>query len=250
MTASTDRESLVKAFDAGADDFIAKPINLEVLLARLRAGTRITGLQADLAKRNREILLANAKMAVASRDLEVANRKLRVLATTDELTGFLNRREAMNRLSRHWSASERHGGALSVIALDIDRFKLFNDTYGHAVGDVVLREMTKSLSGVARNTDELCRVGGEEFLVICPDTARDAASIAAERFRAAVERNVVEHGGDKLQVTISLGVAEKSKELSCIDELLLAADEALYQAKAAGRNCVRLAQIGAEPALP
>lgn len=241
FTGRVGHGSLVKALDAGANDFLTKPVNHDELLARLRNAMRIISLQADLAKRNREVLLANARMAIASRDLADANQRLRVLATTDDLTGFLNRREAMARLEKYWASVERNPAPLSVILLDIDRFKRFNDTYGHAVGDLVLREMTKALRKTSRSSDELCRLGGEEFLIVCPNTPEEAAAIAAERFRAAVESLELHHDDQTLAVTISLGVAEKTPAMTGPDDVISAADEALYVAKESGRNCVRQA---------
>lgn len=240
LTSRSDTRSLVEAFEAGADDFLPKPANPHELLARLRAGERIIHLQADLDKRNREVLLANARMAIAARDLEDANHRLRVLATTDELTGVLNRREAMNRLGKHWAMGDRHGAALAVIMIDIDHFKQFNDVYGHAVGDLVLRELTQTMREVSRSSDEICRIGGEEFLIICPYTSLEAAA-AAERLRNAVAFRAVRYRKESLHLTISLGVAERTAAMESPDDLLHAADEAMYLAKSNGRNCVRLA---------
>jgi diguanylate cyclase (GGDEF)-like protein len=242
LTSQFDTDALVQAFEAGADEFLPKPVNHIELLARLHAAHRIIRLQADLDRRNREVLLANARMAIATRDLEDANHRLRVLATTDELTGLINRREALHRLAQHWATSERYDSPLAVILLDIDHFKMFNDTHGHAVGDLVLREMSLTLRNACRTSDELCRIGGEEFLVICPYTSCDAAT-AAERMRTAVESTPIRHrpGTPGLTVTISFGVAQRTSVTANPDELIHLADEALYAAKAAGRNCVRIA---------
>ena len=242
LTAQGERKRLVEAFEAGADDFLTKPVDRQEFLARLRAGRRMVKLQADLDHRNREVHLANAKMALAARELAAANKKLRILATTDELTGLLNRREAMDRLTQQWASSVRHGEPLSCIVLDIDHFKKFNDTHGHAVGDLVLRETAGAMRRLARTSEDVCRVGGEEFLIICPKSTASQAAAAAERFREAVASHATLHGDVKLTVTISLGVAGRTPVMESPDDLLRAADSALYTAKAEGRNRVRLAE--------
>jgi two-component system cell cycle response regulator len=241
FTSRRENTRLIEAFNAGADDFVTKPICREELLARLRAADRIVKLKADLEQRNREVSLVNARMAISARELQSANERLRVLATTDELTGFLNRRETMTRLKRWWVSGDRTATPLSVIILDIDHFKRFNDTHGHAVGDLVLREMAQALRAVSRASDELCRVGGEEFVIICPQTPIAGAALAAERFRAAVADQIIEHEGQPLRTTISLGVAERTADMASHDDLIRAADTALYSAKDAGRNRVHRA---------
>ncbi len=242
LTAHTEEDRLVAAFDAGADDYLAKPVKPKELLARLRAGRRINDLQSALDRRTREVHLANARMAVASRELARANGKLTELATTDELTGLPNRREAMRRLGVHWASSSRHGGTLSCMVLDIDHFKQFNDTHGHAVGDRVLRGVATALRRAARMEEAVCRIGGEEFLVLCPYTTVVQAQAAANRLRQAVESNCMRIGLTELRVTISVGVAERTDEMGAPDELVHAADEALYLAKRTGRNRVCMAE--------
>ena len=242
LTAHTEEDRLVAAFDAGADDYLTKPVEPKELLARLRAGRRINDLQAALDRRTREVHLANARMAVASRELARANGKLTELATTDELTGLPNRREAMRRLGVHWASSRRHGETLSCMVLDIDHFKQFNDTHGHAVGDRVLRGVATALRRAARMEEAVCRIGGEEFLVLCPYTTVVQAQAAANRLRQAVELNCMRIGLTELRVTISVGVAERTDEMSAPDELVHAADEALYLAKRTGRNRVCMAE--------
>lgn len=240
QTSRYDSHGLIQAFDAGADDFIVKPIILDELTARLRAAMRTIQLETDLDLRNREISLVNARMAIAARELQIANHRLSILATTDELTGALNRREALNRLNKLWTLSERQDCALAAIMLDIDHFKKFNDCHGHAAGDAVLREMIATLREVGRASDKICRMGGEEFLIICPNTAQEAA-VAAERFRAAVAARPIRFLGKSLQVTISLGVAQRTTSMCDPDDLLRAADQALYRAKALGRDRVCVA---------
>jgi two-component system cell cycle response regulator len=232
LTAHADK--IVEAFEAGADDFLSKPPRRGELLARLKAATRIIRLEADLARQNREIHKVNA-------ELSVLNSKLERMATTDELTGLANRREALNRLNESWATSTRHDQPLSCIVLDIDHFKQFNDTYGHDVGDLVLRETARALARSSRTGETVCRFGGEEFLVVCPNATVGAVTEAAERLRAAVEANKIKRRDQQLTITVSLGVAGRDDDVATPDDLLKAADEALYAAKRSGRNRVWVA---------
>jgi diguanylate cyclase (GGDEF)-like protein len=229
-------EDVAAAFEAGADDCVAKPIKRRALLARVRAGERIVRLHQTIDRRNHELHRANTEMAVTQRQLAEANERLQKLVVTDELTGLANRREAMRRLAASWAASVRRDLPLSCIAIDVDRFKNCNDTYGHAAGDAVLRHIAETLAASARVEESVCRFGGEEFLVICPQSSAREAWAAAERLRAAIENTPVRVLGTRPPVTISLGVAERTTDMRDADALLSEADRALYEAKHAGRN--------------
>jgi len=238
VTAHTEKNRVVEAFDAGANDFLTKPFHRQELLARVNAGMRIVTLEADLMKKQREIQKTNA-------ELMVLNRMLEQMATTDELTRLPNRREAMNRLKEYWALAERHDQPLTCIMLDIDHFKRCNDTYGHDAGDLVLRETARALEWAVRCGEKVYRLGGEEFLVLCPNTNIDDAVRAAERLRRTIEGNRVEFGELSLNVTISAGAAERNEITITPDDLLKRSDEALYEAKHAGRNTVRVAGVPA-----
>jgi two-component system cell cycle response regulator len=237
LTASADKARLVEAFEAGVDDFLSKPVDREELLARLTAATRILDLEENLAKQNRALCKANADMAVL-------NQKLKRMATTDTLTGLANRRQAMIRLRQHWAVAERYNQPLACIVADIDHFKQVNDTYGHDVGDIVLREAAKTLDSCARVSDTVCRLGGEEFLILCPSATSEMAATGAERLRQAVEVNRIRCNDLELTVTMSMGVAERDEPTNSPDDLLKHADDALYAAKRAGRNRVCIAGDG------
>lgn len=242
MTAQTEDDRIVEAFEAGADDYLTKPWKNKELLARLRGGQRIIRLQQDLDRRNLDMHRVNAEMAIAQRKIEEANEKLQLMATTDELTGLFNRREAMQRLRDLWAMYQRHGDPLSCVMLDIDHFKRFNDTHGHAVGDIVLKNLAKLLRSGARTADSVCRIGGEEFLILCPKTTEETAGICAERIRRDVEANTIDVDDQVLRMTISLGVAEAHAASNTPDALIKEADTALYVAKSSGRNRVVLAR--------
>ena len=237
-----DEASLLEAFEAGADDYIPKPFSPKELLARLRAGERIVRLQAELDARSRQVHRYNARMEIVNARLAQVNSELNRLATTDDMTGLVNRREAMVLISDAWVSSQCSSVPLSVIALDVDRFKGCNDAYGHDVGDEVLRSVARVLQVTARARDTVCRMGGEEFTILCDGLSECEAAEFAERIRVAVEQTVIETLNATLRVTVSLGVAERTDEMEDADDLLRAADDALYAAKDGGRNLVCQAQ--------
>ena len=144
---------------------------------------------------------------------------------------------------------ERNGRGLAVTIVDIDAFKRVNDEFGHDTGDAVLRSVALRLQSHTRGSDVLCRLGGEEFIVISVGGAPEAAMIAGERLRVAVESKAVHHGSFNEAVTVSLGVATATPEMQSFDDLIKAADEALYAAKEAGRNrvCGAAGTGGADP---
>ncbi|MCH7591654.1 MAG: diguanylate cyclase [Planctomycetes bacterium] len=234
-------DKIVEALDAGADNVLTKPFRRNELLARLRAAERIAKLQLDLDAQRREVHKYNAEMEIANAKLASANDDLVRMATTDELTGLVNRREALHRLAQEWASAERNRAPLAIISLDIDLFKGFNDTYGHAAGDAVLKETAEAMRRTLRLEETVCRIGGEEFLVLCPQTDEQHAAICAERIRRAVEAHIVRFHDVALQVTVSLGVAERNAQTQTPDDLLRSADKALYAAKHAGRNAVVIA---------
>lgn len=229
LTSLDDEEHLVEAFEAGADDYIVKPLNEKVIKARLRAGQRIIRLQEEIEREREEIRRYAAELAVT-------NRRLQEAALTDPLTGLPNRRYGMDRLEQEWAASLRNKRMLACLMIDLDRFKQINDNHGHDVGDAVLRQSAKILRESARTQDLVCRLGGEEFLVICPDTSPPAALQCAERIRKTFEAAAFTVENDKFHVTVSIGVAARGKSMPHFDQMLKAADQALYAAKAQGRN--------------
>jgi diguanylate cyclase (GGDEF)-like protein len=230
-----EEKRIVEAFDCGVDDFVQKPFNERLLIARLKGGQRIVRLQEQVEDHKKRVRTQAA-------ELGMMNRKLRAVALTDVLTQLPNRRYAMKRLEQQWAVAVRGDRALSVIMLDIDHFKRVNDEHGHDVGDIVLKETARAMKSATRDEEEPCRLGGEEFLVICGNTSKSQAAAAAERMRAALESNMIRDGGFNRAVTVSLGVAELSPSMDGIDALLKAADLAVYEAKESGRNCVRIFQ--------
>jgi len=235
LTALEDEDHLIEAFEAGADDYIVKPLNERVIKARLRAGQRVIRLQEEIEREREEIRRYAAELAVT-------NRRLQEAALTDMLTALPNRRYGMDRLEQEWAAAKRSERPLACLMIDIDRFKPINDTYGHDVGDAVLRQSAKILREAARTQDMVCRLGGEEFLVICPETEAAAAAQCAERIRKQFEAAVFQVEDLKLRVTVSIGGASRNKAMPGFDSLLKIADQALYIAKDKGRNRVIFAR--------
>lgn len=231
MTAHGDENRLVEAFDAGADDYLNKPVNPRELQARLRAATRFVELQAALSREAERMHAVNTELAVA-------NRKLFDSAHTDALTGLPNRRYVIERLKQEWSLHLRRDSALSVILLDIDHFKKVNDQRGHDVGDFVLERVARLMRHEVRNEDTVARFGGEEFLVVTTGIDLEGAMLTAERIREAIAREIFSFGGGSWHVTASLGVAAANTRTESIEDLLKQADVALYQAKGTGRNRV------------
>jgi len=189
-------------------------------------------------------------LAIKSRleaDLRSANQRLEGLASTDELTALPNRRALQESLDYQLSATERSGRPLSLIMIDVDHFKSFNDTMGHAAGDAVLRVLGALLADIVRGGDLPARYGGEEFTVMLPDTDRDGAIVAAERIRCRLEETrVTEDVPRPCQVTASFGVATTTGGESA-ESLFQRADQALYEAKRLGRNRVCVAtEVAAE----
>lgn len=171
-------------------------------------------------------------------EMKELQRRLETLATHDELTGLWNRRYLNDAAAREVEKARAEGSEFSVIMMDLDHFKKINDTYGHAAGDHVLIAVAKASQSSLRHDDIVGRFGGEEFLVLLPNTTAEAAKIVAEKLRAAIEACRATYDGQKLSVTVSLGIASFSPTCSTLKDILIAADLALYRAKDSGRNCV------------
>jgi len=218
LTGMNDRERKIKGLEQGASDYVTKPFDPEELVARVKVHLKIKKLQDDL-KRSNELLLE--------------------LSNTDHLTGLFNRRYMMDALDKEVQRSRRKGGNLSLIILDIDHFKRVNDTYGHQQGDTVLQMVALQLQKELRGYDCAARYGGEEFVAILPDSTLQEAVFVADRIRLAVQSTRFPEALDKLTLTVSLGVACFSQELTpSVDGFIKLADDALYRAKANGRDRV------------
>jgi len=173
--------------------------------------------------------------------------KMEIQATTDGLTGLCNHRHFQDNLHQFILSSERYGRPLSLLLMDIDKFKVFNDTYGHQIGDLVLKIISKALTGSVRSTDLPARYGGEEFVVVLPETDEINSLRMAERIRSTIEQTPIEtekHG--VLSVTVSIGSATRGAEAMTQEQLIQSADAAMYQSKKKGRNRVTAYLAGME----
>jgi diguanylate cyclase (GGDEF)-like protein len=225
VTARDSTEDKITGFDAGADDYLTKPINFSELEARVRSMLRIKRLQDELEDKNRE---------------------LRRLSVSDGLTGLFNHRHIHGLLREEFERSGRTGAPLTVAMFDLDHFKSVNDSFGHQTGDRVLQETADILRHNARDVDRLGRYGGEEFIAILPSTESDGGMVFVERVRSAVEEYVFRVRPDAdLRLTLSVGIAtHPHAQITNAETLISKADHALYAAKAQGRNrVVRYDQI-------
>lgn len=217
LTGRQRREDMVAALDAEVDDFLTKPFDALELRARVRSGERVLDLQERLLR---------------------TQHQLRKQATHDGLTGLWNRSMVLDQLTTELGRAGRERKPLSIAMADIDNFKHINDAHGHGAGDVVLREAAERMRSVLRLYDGLARYGGEEFMLLLPGCDTTTALDIAERARAAVAAEPARMDVLALPMTISVGVACTVDATLDPTALIAAADEALYRAKAKGRNCV------------
>lgn len=232
LTASDDQGKLVEAFDAGADDYITKPIVRREFEARLRGARRVVALQHQLEREAERLREANTR-------LEAVNRQIASVALTDSLTRLPNRRHLLERFKQDWAAAARLRRDFSVIFVDIDHFKKVNDVRGHDAGDIVLERVARVLRRAVRTEDTVGRFGGEEFVVLCPGCALADAKRIADRIRGNIESEEFAIGGERWHVTASFGVAATQADAPTgWENLLRSADLALYKAKHQGRNRV------------
>lgn len=218
MADEGDRPRVVRALDLGVNDFIARPVERNELSARVRTQIR----------RHRYAL-----------ELRQSVNNTMAMAVTDDLTGLYNRRYFDRHLSVMLGKAQSQGRDMALMILDIDHFKAVNDTYGHDAGDVVLREFSARLKRNIRGIDLACRFGGEEFVVLMPDTDMAQAELVAERVRQSVaERSFEVDATRRLSVTVSVGVSLYETEADTPESLIKRADVALYRAKREGRNRV------------
>lgn len=199
--------------------------------------TRVQARTQELQAAMRRLEMDQEKIVRLSEDLKLINSRLEELSLTDSLTNLPNRRSALRFLEEQWLQRKRQ--PISCLMIDADHFKEVNDQWGHDAGDVVLQRLAQTLQDFSRTDDLACRVGGDEFMVICPNTGAENALSFAQALLARVNTLRVAAGGGFWEGSVSVGVATNTDDMSVMTDLIKAADEALYAAKAAGKNCVR-----------
>lgn len=234
LTSKREEEKTVEGLSLGAHDYLTKSFDKKELLARIKTQLEIRNLQVKLLKTNQEL-----------RD---ANLELHSLAVTDGLTRLFNHRFFHERLEEELSRAERYRYTVSLIMIDIDNFKGYNDSYGHLEGDKVLKMVANVFNELKRQSDVCARYGGEEFGLILPETDLEGAKMMAERIRERVEKLKLKVEDARAKLTISAGVAsidfkkigKIDTERNYKDSLIMSADKALYQSKANGKNNVSI----------
>ena len=223
LTANDSKEDIIRGLEAGADDYLTKPFNRAELVARLNTGLRILDLEESLKK---------------------ANEEIRIVSITDPLTGCYNRSFMPQCLSQEIQRAKRYNHAFSLVLCDIDKFKIINDTYGHQTGDSMLKEFAECImKSIRKDVDTLFRYGGDEFLIVLPETGIKGACILAERLRESVSQKIITAQGKQIHITSSFGVtgidpATPHEDISS-ETMISRADKCLYEAKEEGRNNVR-----------
>ncbi len=220
LTAKDSKNDIIEGLEAGADDYLTKPVDDAELIARLTTAERIIRLESSLKQRNKEIAL---------------------LSITDPLTQVFNRGYLNENLPKAFKRAIRYSQRLAIIICDIDHFKTVNDEHGHQAGDIVLKSFVTALNNALRkDLDWMARYGGEEFIFVLPETDLTGAHAAAERFRSTIAGLVTPFEGNDLAITASFGIAaidqEGDKSHLTTDDLIKAADRCLYKAKELGRN--------------
>ena len=220
ITAEEKSETLYEALNAGANDFLKKPVD-----------------PIELAARTRNML----RLRVRQVELEKANRQLALLANTDGLTGVANRRYFLQRLEEELERGKRYHSPLVLVLIDVDHFKQVNDQHGHQAGDEVLKALSEFTTDLLRSNDLVGRLGGEEFAILMPESDQQVGAVVSERVRAEVAARDIETVAGPLAITISIGVTQAIPDIDDAETMLRRADNALYRAKSAGRNRVVMA---------
>ncbi|OHD14627.1 MAG: hypothetical protein A2Z96_01050 [Spirochaetes bacterium GWB1_48_6] len=237
LTALSEPEDIVRGFKVGGVDYVSKTSSSAELLARVQTQLTLKKSQKLLEKVNHDLVKEIDQRKQVENQLKVTLNDLENLAKIDPLTKLENRRQAMDLLKREESRYHRNQKSYCLVMADIDHFKIFNDTYGHECGDYVLSEVGKVMAKEVRVHDHVTRWGGEEFLMILPETDKKHGIDVSEKLKTKLNAGKFLYRGKEMRISLTFGVADALDGQS-IEEVLRKADEALYRGKNAGRNCV------------
>jgi diguanylate cyclase (GGDEF)-like protein len=242
--ARMDREHMFKGYDSGAVDYLFKPLEPQILKRKVGIFLELHRQRQQLEEKTRQLDAKILELEVLHKELEEKNEKLELLSSLDGLTGLFNRRYFDDNLLKEWKQASRDNTPLSLLIVDIDYFKNYNDCYGHLEGDICLRKVAQSLyEALLRPTDIVARYGGEEFTAILPNTGSDGAIKVAQRMmKYVVQLDIVHKASSAAEmVTVSIGASSvfPTGKLA-VTSLLDRADKALYEAKEQGRNTFRI----------
>lgn len=236
----SNMNQVFRGYESGAVDYLFKPLDANIFKTKVGFFLDLYRQKAQLEEKTRELDAKVVELEELQQILEETNEQLRLLSSMDGLTGLLNRRRFDEILEEEWQRCLRDGCHLSLLIVDIDHFKAYNDSYGHILGDNCLKKVARNLSkSLPRQVDKLARYGGEEFTVVLPATAEDGAFQVAERIRANIEELNLEHNASSThdRITISVGISTMVPALEASSTILLdQADKGLYKAKNEGRN--------------
>ncbi len=238
ISSHEDIDIVANCIEMGAEDYLSKPFEPRLLKARVVACLEKKRLRDAEKLHLQQLMELQRTLEARNLELQEMSQRFERLAFTDALTGLPNRRFALEHIAGLWELFRRNQLLFSCTIVDVDHFKSINDGFGHEAGDAVLIQVASRLRALARASDQVCRFGGEEFLVVSPATDLEGVLILAERLRAGLAELKVDYPGFERSVTASFGVATAWPGLERSDTLLKAADEALYQAKEQGRNRV------------
>lgn len=249
VTAKHKEEAhIFRGYGAGAVDYLFKPLEPVILQSKVAVFLELYQQKKELQEKTAELDRRLADLEELKRLLEMTNEQLSRQSKMDGLTGLLNRRSFDETYHEEWQRAIRHNSLLTLLLIDIDYFKIYNDTYGHVLGDDALRAVARTLSLAAkRQVDRVARYGGEEFVVILPDTDLHGGEVTAERICTDVYDLNIEHrkAPDERRLTVSIGIATiRPRHGGDPLRFIELADQQLYVAKAAGKNCWRSVQVG------
>lgn len=230
ISALSEEFEKTRAFSSGGVDYVTKPFFEKEVLARIQA-------HLELKRAREELVTLCNQLTEANEELKSAQDSLVVAATTDPLTGLSNRRRSLEVIEAEMERFKRSSEPFVLVLSDIDNFKHFNDDYGHECGDYVLQNLAAQMKDILRGQDHVGRWGGEEFLMLLPETGLEGGQQAIEKLRESIASCSFEYEGLKLSVTMTFGITQCVRDAD-VDALLRVADEALYKGKRGTKNCV------------